>query len=106
MESGRSSLRSVRSLVLSLQIMPLAQVYILSVLADDVDKTRNQSQKDDRVHNILSRPLESVREILLNTVVFLNPDVLMNGRLSEVSAERSAHRLGCILKQDTSTVHR
>ena len=106
LESGRSGLRSVGSLVLSLRITPPSQTHVLSALADNVDKTRNQSQKDDRVHDVLSGPLEAVGEILLDAVVFLNPDVLVNSRLSEVSAERSAHRLGGVLEQDTSTVHR
>lgn len=79
--------------------------YVLRVLPHDVDKAGNKAQEDDRIHNILSGPLESVREVLLYAVVLLNPDVLVHSRFAEVSAEHSAHRLGSVLQQDTSAVH-
>ena len=80
--------------------------YVLSFLSSQVDESRNESKENDTIDDIGSSPLKSVGEILLDSVVLLNPDVLADGRFSEVSAERSAHRLGGVLEQDTSTVHR
>lgn len=58
----------------------------MSTLTYEVDETRNNAQKDNRIHDILSIPLETVSKILLNTIVFLNPDILVNSSFTKVTA--------------------
>ena len=85
---------------------PLAsKSYVLSFLSSQVDETRNESKENDTIDDIGSGPLKSVGEILLDSVVLLDPDVLANGRFAEVSAIQSTDRLRGVLNKSASAVH-
>ena len=79
--------------------------YVLSFLSSQVDESRNESKENDTIDDIGSSPLKSVGEILLDSVVLLNPDVLADGRFAEVSAIQSTDRLRGVLNKSASAVH-
>ena len=79
--------------------------YVLSFLSSQVDESRNESKENDTIDDIGSSPLKSVGEILLDSVVLLNPDVLAHGRFAEVSPIQSTDRLRGVLNKSASAVH-
>lgn len=106
LESRRSGLRSVRCFIFSLFLTSEIQTtYVMSSLSSKINESRNESKEYNTVHYISSSPLESVREILLDTIVFLYPDVLTHSGFTKVSTIQSSNCLRCSFKQRTSTIH-
>lgn len=98
--------RSVRSLILSLCITrSIPHPHLMSTLSYEINETRNESQKHNRVHDIHSRPFEPVREVLLDTILLFNPDILMHSSFAKVATIDSAHSLSCVFYQNTSGIH-
>ena len=92
LERSRFRLGSVRSLVLFLQIMKTGQRdYIMGFLAYEINKSRNNPQEDNGVHDIFTSPHEAVCQIFFNTIMLLNPDILAHRGLSEVATADPHH---------------
>ena len=74
-------------------------------LSYEINESRNKSKEYNGVHNIGSIPLKSVRKVLLDTIMFFYPDVLMHSGFTKVSTIQPSHRLRCTFKQRASTIH-
>ena len=91
--------------ILSISYPCRTNKYVLGSLSYEINESRDKSKEYNGIHNIGSIPLKSVRNVLLDTIMFFYPDVLMHSGFTKVSTIQPSHRLRCTFKQRTSTIH-